>query len=168
MAKMKMSDTTKTILIATGIVAATVGGIIIANKIKKNRWGKGKKRHKDTKFNPKNQIKLALVGEQGYANIRKSPKIDDVSAWETASNPLGWFSPLGNVVAAEELLAKHSNLIGKVKSGTIGTIIEERKGDKGHYWVKVKLAKPIKSYNKKTYNYGWVREDVIRIKIQDK
>tara|TARA_Y100000004_G_scaffold97198_1_gene108791 strand:- start:996 stop:1403 length:408 start_codon:yes stop_codon:yes gene_type:complete len=77
-----------------------------------------------------------------YANVRSTAEVDNKSGcvygycWDD-----------------------ETNLIGKVDSGLIGTIITAVTGEDKLNWYKVNLAKPL---NGKTI--GFVREDVITIK----
>ena len=77
-----------------------------------------------------------------YANVRSTAEVDDKS---------GCF---GSYCWDNE-----TNLIGKVDSGLIGTIITAVTGEDKLNWYKVNLAKPL---NWKSV--GFVREDVITVK----
>ncbi|MBQ21675.1 MAG: hypothetical protein CMD31_13050 [Flavobacteriales bacterium] len=81
--------------------------------------------------------KTVSYGAEGYANVRSSPKVDNEN-W-------GRFD------------FSH-NLIKKVNTNPVGSILERVKGEDGYYWYKISLTVPVNGKNE-----GYVREDAVII-----
>lgn len=150
-------------LIASGIVVVAVASVAIGLKIKGSRWTSGKKHKWDGAVAGRNEKLVAYVGEQGYANVRSSPELKQISMSALMSD---WgFYKDSLFLSKEELQKKYAsnNLIGKVTSGKIGDVVSDSTGGRGYVWFRVKLATPIKGKTS-----GYIREDVVDIKKEPK
>ena len=95
---------------------------------------------KSTKQKEKELKKLFGVpvnfSTEGYVNVRSSPKVDN-----------------------KGFMDYKTNLIAKVSSNPIGTVLDRVKGKDGYFWYKIELRKPVRGITE-----GYVREDVVDIK----
>ena len=151
------SDTKKIIIAGATVVVLALGTALVVSAVKKKRFQEGRdKRNRD--FNPNKQYKVAYVGEQGYANIRSSKTAQGGNIASLSGLWDSW------TMDTKELADKYeNNLIGKVNTGMIGTVINESADSQGHYWYLVNLTVPLKGKTK-----GYVRSDVVRIEYKNK
>jgi len=159
-----MDKKTKNIIVlsAVSVAVIAIGAAVGKKAVQKARWKRGKK-DRDSRFNPDKQIKVAYVGEQGYANVRSTPKLmSGGQLLQQAYKEASWWDIFTGTGLAQQA-AKIDNLLGQVKSGKIGLVVDEALGDDGFGWYKVNLIVPLKGQS-----YGWVREDVAQIKFEDK
>lgn len=119
--------------IAFGTIALGVGVIVVIKKITKPT-----NKQRITKEDKKLKNTSVILGADGYVNVRSSPMVDNEN-WLRAD-----FT---------------NNLLKKVTSSPVGTILKRVKGKDAYYWYELQLETPIDG--KPT---GYVREDVVELK----
>jgi len=151
------AETKKIVIAGSAVILVAATAAIIAHSSKK--WSSGKNRpDRDMAFDPKKQKRLAFVGTEGHANVRSAPHLPELSNVQQGSlGALDWSLSLFGYQTAT---ATFSNKLGQVNSGEIGEIVSESEGERGFWWYKVKLRSPLKGKK-----YGYVREDVVSVKI---
>jgi hypothetical protein len=115
---MKLHPKTKTQLIIGGIsLVVLIGGAIGISKYIKSKKHKTSDSKKKKFEDEKLEGILVNYGNEGYVNIRRSPKIDNT----------GWFDSTHNIIK-------------KAKKNPVGTVLERVNGEDGFSWYKIKIT----------------------------
>lgn len=133
-----MEAKTKNYLMIGGIATVVLSGASYGAYMYFKKKGYNTSSSKQKKKEEEKLVtKTVSYGAEGYVNVRSSPKIDNEN-W-------GKFD------------FSH-NLIKKVSSNPVGSILERVKGEDGYYWYKISLTQPANGKSE-----GYVREDAVII-----
>ena len=80
--------------------------------------------------------KAHFNSDEGFVNVRTTPKVDNFSVFD-------W----------------DDNLLGKISVNPVGTVVTKVTGDDGYRWYRINLRLPIDGKKE-----GYVREDAITLK----
>lgn len=133
-----MDAQTKKYLMIAGVATVVLSGAgfgiyhLVKKKSYKTSSSKQKKKEEQKLID-----RVVHYGNEGYVNVRSSPKVDNEN-W-------GRFD------------FSH-NLIQKVSSNPVGNILSRVKGADGYFWYKISLNQPFNGHTT-----GYVREDAVVI-----
>ncbi len=111
------------------IVSAGVYGVYRWIRSEKHRTRSPKDKEKSDERLVGQQVHF---GEEGYVNVRKEPKIDNTG-----------------------ILDRTHNILKKVRTNPVGTIMKRVSGEDGYSWYHIQLADSEKT--------GYVREDAVKL-----